>query len=143
MLREIQGVRQDKSGLTRRWYQDEFFDLYTWQAANGELVGFQLCYDVNGRERALSWQRQRGFSHNGIDSSIGSSMHPATPILAAGGRFPHRWVRTHFNQHAVTLDARTRRFIQDKMREYGRFVARGVVTLPPLRVRRASVSPPD
>jgi len=57
-------VRQDKPGLERRWYQDEFFDLYTWHAPDGALVSFQLCHDVSGRERALSWHREYEFSHN-------------------------------------------------------------------------------
>jgi hypothetical protein len=64
MLREIPHVRQDKPGLERRWYQDEFFDLYTWHAPDGALVSFQLCHDVRGRERALSWHREYEFSHN-------------------------------------------------------------------------------
>jgi hypothetical protein len=55
MLREIPAVRQDRADLKRRWYQDDFFDLYTWHAADGTLLSFQLCYDVRGRERALTW----------------------------------------------------------------------------------------
>src|SRR5687768_8953096 len=113
MLREISAVRQDRPGLKRRWYQDDFFDLYTWQAANGSVVSFQLCYDVSGRERALTWHHQRGFSHNRVDN------------------------RTAPGKHAAT-----RRFIQDKMPETGRAVARGPVPALPLRLRRHHASPP-
>jgi hypothetical protein len=130
MLREIPGVRQDNPSLKRRWYQDEFFDLYTWHAPDGTLVSFQLCYDVRGRERALSWHRQYGFSHNKIDGGDGGPWTRMTPILVADGRFPHRLVRERFGRHAIPLDATTRNFITDKMREYGRAIARGVITLP-------------
>ena len=130
MLREIQGVRQDNPGLRRRWYQDEFFDLYTWHAADGRLAGFQLCYDLPGRERAITWHRQHGFSHNRIDSGDTPGRMSATPLLAAEARFPHRLVRERFIKHGMTLDAITRNTIIDKMREYGRAIARGAITVP-------------
>jgi hypothetical protein len=133
MLREIQGVRQDNPGLRRRWYQDEFFDLYTWHASNGTLAGFQLCYDLPGRERAITWRRQHGFSHNRIDSGELPGRTGATPLLVAGARFPHRLVRERFIKHAATLDTATRKAILDKMREYGRSLARGEI--PPVCVR--------
>jgi hypothetical protein len=130
MLREIPGVRQDKPGLMRRWYQDEFFDLYTWHAPDGVLVSFQLCYDVRGRERAISWHREHGFSHNRIEGDGGAGRMRGTPLLVAGGRFPHRVVRERFVRQAATLDAATRKAILDKIREYSRSIARGVITLP-------------
>jgi hypothetical protein len=130
MLREIQGVRQDRPGLRRRWYQDEFFDLYTWHAADGSLVGFQVCYDLTGRERAITWHRQHGFSHNKVDGGGIDGRMSGTPLLTGDGRFPHRLVRQRFIKHAATLDAGTRKAILDKMREYGRAMARGVITMP-------------
>ena len=129
MLREIPGVRQDRPGLTRRWYQDEFFDLYTWHAPDRALVSFQLCYDVRGRERALSWQREHGFSHNEIDGGDGGRLGRMTPILTGAGQFPHRFVRQRFAREARELDALTRDLIVAKMREYGRSVNRGVTAL--------------
>lgn len=139
-MREIQGVRQDNPSLKRRWYQDDFFDLYTWHSTAGALVSFQLCYDVHGRERALSWHRQRGFSHNRIDSGEAANEYPMTPILVAEARFPHRLVRQRFNRHGATLDAPTRTIILDKMREYGRLVARGVISLPRIKRRTPPTS---
>ena len=127
MLREIKGVRQDNTGLRRRWYQDEFFDLYTWQAPDGRLAAFQLCYDLPGRERAITWHRQRGFSHNRIDSGETPGRMSATPLLVADARFPHRLVRSRFVRHGATLDAATHKTILDRMREYGRSIARGEI----------------
>jgi hypothetical protein len=138
VLREVPGVRQDRPSVRRRWYQDEFFDLYTWHAADGALIGFQLCYDVRGRERALTWHREHGLSHTRIDAGEGGKPGPMTPILVGGGRFPHRLVRERFAREATGLDAPTRNFITAKMREYGHAVARGA-TAPP----RCPQVPPD
>ena len=143
MLRELQGVRQDKPGLKRRWYQDDFFDLYTWTAPAGALASFQLCYDLRGRERVLSWHRSSGFAHNGVDAGDAVAGQSATPLLVAGGRFPHRLVRTRFTQHAGTLDGQTRIFILDKMREYGRLAARGAIEMPPRHRAPERPSDPD
>ena len=129
MLREIPHVRQDKPGLKRRWYQNEFFDLYTWHAPDGALASFQLCYDVRGRERALSWHREHGCSHTRIDAGDDGPLS-RTPILVGGGRFPNRIVRERFAQEAAILAAPTRDLIIARMREYGRAAARGVVVLP-------------
>jgi hypothetical protein len=139
VLREILAVRQDRPELRRRWFQDEFFDLYTWQTHSGAIVGFQLCYDLRGRERAVTWHREHGFSHNRIDYGGGSGRMKGTPLLAGDGRFPHRFVRTRFIRHAVSLDAATCTFILDKMREFGRHCARGEIVL----LRRARTQPPD
>jgi hypothetical protein len=137
MLREILAVRQDNPGLRRRWFQDEFFELYTWHARTGALAGFQLCYDVRGRERAVTWHRDHGFSHNRIDYGSNHGRMKGTPLLAGDGRFPHRFVRTRFIRHAASLDAATRTFILDKMREFGRHSARGEIVLP----RRPRITP--
>lgn len=130
MLREIRAVRQDNPALQRRWFQDDFFDLYTWHAQDGALVSFQLCYDLRGRERAVSWHRVHGFSHNRIDYGGSYGRMKGTPLLAGDGRFPHRLVRTRFRRDAAALDPVTRNFILDKMREFGRHVARGIIVLP-------------
>jgi len=140
MLREILAVRQDRPGLKRRWYQDEFFDLYTWHSYGGSLVRFQLCYDVRGRERALTWSKQRGFSHNKVDSSEEYAGQPMTPLLVEDGRFPHRLVRARFQREAAILDHATRSLILDKMREFGRHTARGEISLP--RRLRTHPNPP-
>ena len=131
MLREIPRVRQDRPGLKRRWYQDDFFDLYTWHAADGTLVSFQLCYDVRRRERALTWHHEHGFSHTRVDSGDGGALSKMSPILSGGAPFAHRYVRKRFAQMADGVDANLRDFIIDKMREYGRALARGATSISP------------
>jgi len=126
MLREILSVRQDNPLLRRRWYQDDFFDLYTWHEAGGRLTAFQLCYDVRRRQRVLAWKQGQGFSHARIDDGGGARPFAMSPVFAAAGRFPHRMVRERFRRNAAALDAGTRERILEHMREYGRALARGL-----------------
>ena len=63
MLKEIPGVADDPPAK-RRWFHDEYFDLFVWQN-QGEVTLFQLCYGGHTSERALVWDSQRGFFHDG------------------------------------------------------------------------------
>src|SRR5688572_33173003 len=63
MLKEIYGVADDPPAR-RRWFHDDYFDLFVWQA-EGKLTLFQLCYGMDSKERALVWDQQRGFFHDG------------------------------------------------------------------------------
>ena len=67
MLREINGVSQDESGAVRRWFHDDYFDLFVWQTGGGELVQFQLCYGIDSSERALVWDKLGGFFLDGVE----------------------------------------------------------------------------
>jgi hypothetical protein len=64
MLHEIVGLA-DEPPAKRRWFHDDYFDLFVWQTASGEVVRFELCYGIHSSERALIWQRQGGFFHDG------------------------------------------------------------------------------
>ena len=38
MLNEIKDVTQYESAKHRRWFHDDYFDLYTWESYNGDLI---------------------------------------------------------------------------------------------------------
>jgi hypothetical protein len=63
MLKEIHGLKDDPPA-TRRWFHDDFFDLFVWET-RGEVTLFQLCYGGDSKERALVWDRSRGLFHDG------------------------------------------------------------------------------
>src|SRR5688500_20360541 len=67
MLKEILGVADDPPAK-RRWFHDDFFDLFVWQS-EGEVTLFQLCYGADATERALVWDKSRGFFHDGPPGS--------------------------------------------------------------------------
>jgi hypothetical protein len=80
MLHEIVGLA-DEPPAKRRWFHDDYFDLFVWQSLNGEVTHFQLCYGIDSSERALVWYRQNGFFHDGLASD------PPEPLSNVIARF--------------------------------------------------------
>lgn len=82
MMREILGVA-DESEARRRWFHDEYFDLFVWQAGSGEIILFQLCYGIDSSERALVWHKDAGFFHDGAEAGASG-----TGDIIGAGRVP-------------------------------------------------------
>jgi hypothetical protein len=85
MMKEILGVT-DEPQARRRWFHDEYFDLFVWQTASGELVSFQLCYGADASEQALVWNKVLGFFHDGgrrDEAALGSETMRAQFDIAA------------------------------------------------------------
>ena len=79
MMREIQGVRQDDPTRVARWFSAAECDLYTWgDAASGEIVRFQFCYDKHRDEHLVEWVAA---CHGSFDPllSFPQSRAPAPP----------------------------------------------------------------
>ena len=102
MLREIEGIG-DEPRTQRRWFHDEYFDLFVWQTDVGEVTLFQLCYGIDARERALVWHRVGGFFHDGA----GPAGPPAADKIVA-----------RFEVAAQPLPQNIRQFGTDRIREY-------------------------
>ena len=114
MMREILGVADDPPAR-RRWFHDEYFDLFVWEKG-GEVTLFQLCYGPDSRERALVWDKARGFFHDGPPGSDE--------------------VISRFDDAAAALPEDIRHEIREKVHEYaGRRIA---VTNRRKRFRRAA-----
>jgi hypothetical protein len=96
MLKEILGVADDPPAK-RRWFHDEYFDLFVWQQPQGEVTLFQLCYGGDASERALVWDKARGFFHDG----------PASRDVVA-----------LFEDAAAALPADLRASIREKVHEF-------------------------
>ena len=86
MLREIDSVRQRPEEGARRWFRDDEFDLIVWYAHDGDLLGFQLCYDKQGVERALTWKTDGTFTHDRVDSgdTVFGGMKKTAMLVADG-----------------------------------------------------------
>jgi len=119
MLREIPHVRQDTPGIVRRWFQDAYFDLWTWEEAEGgALTAFQLCYDKRRDERALSWRRDHGFDHLRVQTGRGGDVDSAALLQGEGGVFPAIIVSRKLKAAAAPLPDLMRRFIFHKVKAY-------------------------
>ena len=118
MLREIGAARADGSRGLRRWFQDDYFDLYLWHDASGEPIGFQLCYDRNRKEGAITWDRAAGFGHDRVDSGEHIARHPMTPILRSDGVPPYFRIYDRFLAASVECPQAVRDFALDRLRAY-------------------------
>jgi hypothetical protein len=102
MLREIEGIGEEPR-TRRRWFHDEYFDLFVWQTDLGEVTLFQLCYGIDVSERALVWHRVGGFFHDGAG--------PATPSAAEK-------VAARFEVAAQALPQNISQAVTERIREY-------------------------
>lgn len=139
MLREMAQVRQTDAAVRRRWFRDDYFDIFTWQSQgrmdgpDGGFVGFQLCYDLPGYERVLSWRLGKGYSHHRVDDGEASPIKNRTPIMVSDGLLPLPTVLEAFDQRAVTLESRLRAFLRQHLLNYGT-VHPGEIDKPSLKV---------
>lgn len=117
MLQKIRGVRQDDTDRERHWFQDDFFDLFVWTDAAGEVVAFQLCYDRLKRERVLAWSEPTGFIHRRIDDGEELPVQKMTPIMVADGQFAVDGIAAEFDNRSASIDTGWRQFIRTKIDE--------------------------
>ena len=103
----------------RRWFADDAFDLIVWDGPDGDIIGFQLCYRDPGEEHALTWMRDRGFSHDGVDDGEGQVLGPKmTPVLIPDGRFDKDGILARFEERAARIDPAVAAFVVDVIGSY-------------------------
>jgi hypothetical protein len=136
MMREILGVAQDGTEVQRRWFHDDYFDLFVWQAEQGEIVSFQLCYGVDSSEQALVWRKDHGWFQDGKTTVepvprkiLGTVLAPA-PLAGADATDP---LASRFEFAARSLPDDIRSAVAARLREYAE---KATVTARRKRVRR-------
>lgn len=120
MLYEIRGVRQIKDEGFRKWFADDDMDLVIWYEDDSlsSLLGFQLSYDKQSDEHALTWTEAEGFSHNMIDTGEVMLSAKMTPILTAAEGFDGPRLKAGFLNAATLVDDATRTLVCSKIDEY-------------------------
>ena len=86
MLKEQKNTSQIAGEPARRWFFDENMDLIVWYDNKSNINGFQLCYDKNTTEHAITWTLKNGFSHEAIDGGEDSVFKNRSPILVQDGK---------------------------------------------------------
>jgi hypothetical protein len=112
-MRETLGVA-DEPRTRRRWFHDDYFDLFVWQTTSGEVTLFQLCYGKGSSERALIWHRHGSFFHDGAGGSkdvIGGRIPRGKPLTADP-------VIARFEDVAGSLPEDIHRVVKERIREY-------------------------
>ena len=115
MLREIKPVKQNPDEGFRRWFTDEYWDLYVWTDEDEEITGLQLCYGKPNNEHALTWFRDRKFIHTKISSSRPFAGNIMSPILVADGVFDNKSVAERFWNDGRDIEEELRRFVREKI----------------------------
>ena len=119
MLSEIKHVRQIHGEGHRRWFSDKFFDLIIWYNDDGEIEGFQLCYDKGENERAVTWHKDSGFAHTGVDDGEDKiRLYKMTPILVSDGVFDNKKIAKKFREESTEIDSNISAFVFDKLIMY-------------------------
>jgi hypothetical protein len=119
MLREIRDVRQIAGEPRRRWFSQAGLDLIVWLNADESIHGFQLCYQKDGEERAITWLSDQGFSHKRIDDGEGRpARYKMTPILVPDGTFDKPTVISLFESAAQQLDPDIAAFVSKTLATY-------------------------
>ena len=141
MLHEIGSVRQDDPRGTRRWFQDDYFDLYLWFDPQHSLLAFQLCYARNRAEGAISWNRDAGFAHDKVDSGESATRYSMAPILRADGAPPYFRIYSQFLSASASLPQELRDIVIDRLRAY-RVLLYGAPRKPRRAIRQAAAREP-
>lgn len=116
VLREFVHVKQEQGGGRRRWFESDALELIVWQDSTGRMEGFQICYQFNRRERALTWRPQVGFAHHFIDTGtrtpFGGRM---TPILIPDGPVPWTLIEERFAAECSSLEPELRELVASRL----------------------------
>jgi len=119
MLRELHNVRQIEGEGRRRWFSDRFFDLIVWFSQDGAVAGFQLCYDKEGDQRAITWKSPGHYTHAGVDDGENRpARYKQTPILVADGAFDHAAIAGQFLRASEGIDRPIAELVYAKLRQY-------------------------
>jgi hypothetical protein len=113
MMHEILGVT-DEPGVHRRWFHDDYFDLFVWQAGSGELVQFQLCYGIDSSERALVWHKRGGFFLDGVEAGKSGKKE----VLGAKNSSRDDPLVSRFDSASHTLPEDIRVAMSTRLREF-------------------------
>lgn len=117
MLHELKNVFQNEPGIFRRFFSDIEFDLYVWYE-NQDLIGFQLCYDKKGYQRALTWMDKSGYRHEAVETGEMGGSFKRKPILVADGVFDFSQIAEKFLKESIKMDKELSEFIYKKISEF-------------------------
>ena len=118
MLKESINIRQIDGEPKRRWFSSDYFDLIVW-FDNDHITGFQLCYEMQRPQKALTWKEISGYSHDNIDDGESrTGKYKATPILVANGLFDKNRIARTIQEESSKIDGEIADFVYNKILDY-------------------------
>ena len=114
MLKEFTHLKQIEGEHRRRWFSDDYFDLIVWYDEADTIVGFQLCYNIGKDEHAITWFRDKSFSHAKVDDGDDVvRLYKSSPILVADGEFNPQLVAEKFKEAAAEIDPEVAKLVYE------------------------------
>ena len=129
MLSEDTHIRQFEGEPKRRWFSDSDLDLIVWLEPGASyssaayqpadrIIGFQLCYDKDGTERAVTWHEASGYTHSRVDTGETGSKSKRTPVLVGKSDFEPLKVAELFRQRSAQIEQRIAQFVYEKIAQF-------------------------
>ena len=119
MLQEVSQVRQIANENPRRWFSSSDMDLTVWIDREGNINGFELCYDKGRDERAVRWFEDAGFLHERVDDGESRpGRFKGTPILVPDGAFSAQVIAERFRSASTYIDQTVAVFVYGKLLEF-------------------------
>jgi hypothetical protein len=101
---------------------NEYFDIIFWyNKKNGNLIGFQICYNKRGNEKAFTWELKTKSHHFvNTDLSEGCSGRDTmmTAILKGDAGVIENEAVENLKKYAGELDTDLMNLILDKIQEF-------------------------
>jgi hypothetical protein len=120
MLHEFNHPGTVEGNLIRRWFSDEFFDLFVWFDKKRAIVSFQLCYNKSRDEHSFTWKAPSSYHHQRVDDGENRpGKNKSTPILLPDGSFNFAAILRRFKAESESVDKDIAAFVEDKLKEYG------------------------
>ncbi|MBN1385142.1 MAG: hypothetical protein JW983_09705 [Elusimicrobia bacterium] len=104
MMKLQKNTKQIKGEPFRRWYSDDYFDLFVWFNDNDKIINFQLCYDKQGDEHSLTYTDKDGLVHEKIDSGEEDPRRNKSPVVSQDGLCPFNKITDEFIKRSRGLD---------------------------------------
>ncbi|HYP02234.1 MAG TPA: hypothetical protein VER76_18730 [Pyrinomonadaceae bacterium] len=117
MLREIKELKQTAGQPPSRWFNDDLLDLFVWHDEDGRIIGFQLCFDKDTAERALTYSDRDGYR---LDNVYGeeSSLDMGSPVLSRAADLPFPRLLALLVERGAGIDPRVLRYVTEKLKAY-------------------------
>lgn len=118
MLSEYKTVRQISEEGYRRWFSDDWSDLIVWYEDDTAqtIIGFQLCYDKQGYERALTCRNGKITSHAAVEQGETNQAN-RSPIMVADGFFDTVMVTEKFLTISKELDEDIKNYVLSTLKQ--------------------------
>ena len=102
---------------SRRWFNDQFLDLFVWQDECGRIVGFQICFDKDTAERALTYSESDGYRFDNVYGEE-SSLDMGSPVLSRAAELPFPLLLALLVERGAGIDARVLHYVIEKLEAY-------------------------